>query len=137
MEWDETASPRECCLCQTSAPHFKLLFHFINQAERHYQKREGKSFSVNIHCVSYEWMENPLEVDRRLAIYFRQHLNWIKKTERSTFTFVERRLEINNYDKLWKINGKSSEKENGKSIDNWMLEKEMINPWNDEIIIED
>jgi hypothetical protein len=32
--------------------------------------------------------------------------------------FVERRLEINNYDKLRKINGKSSEKENGKSIDN-------------------
>lgn len=66
----------------------------------------------------------PLEVDRRLAIYFQQHFNWIKKDwEKGTFTFVERRLEINNYDKLWKINGKSSEKENGKSIDNWMLEK--------------
>lgn len=74
-------------------------FHFINQIKRHYQRgKSGKVKSVSIACWMNGAPKNPLEVDRRFAIYFRRTLKLNKKRlGKSTFTFVCRlRRQIRN-----------------------------------------
>lgn len=69
---------------------------------------------------------------------FGEHLNWIKKDWEKAHLLLSsrRRLELNNYDKSSSINGKSSEKEN-RQLNVVGAEGKMINPLNNEIIIED
>lgn len=90
--------------------------------------KEEKVGRWRARALRVEWMEHrktPWKLIDVSQYIFGEHLNWIKKDwEKAHLRLCVDwggRLEINNYDKLWKINGKSSEKENGKSIDNWMF----------------
>lgn len=78
MWWEKIRCRRLAIIHHAETLRFTSnCFHFINQIKQATLSKSGK-VKQPLRALQ-KVRENPLEVDRRFVIYFRQHLNWIKK----------------------------------------------------------